>query len=231
MKQKMKAIKRMKLGGAILTLIALALLLSGCAEDAMQADSSLMEEKKNLVVACLNERDLNGLLAIVYPNDLPMEDQEAGFQAMTDVWKPVDAKDVTMIRLNSQTTEGKNQRVTVYQGIYQFPQETEQYALYLSYTEAGDARGLTDIRLIPADQVAPAAEPLSLTVSRFATVCFILFSIVDVVRKKPRRYGWYIVLCIVVYWITTNGVTHVVLPVGALIYWCIRKKVLEKKSL
>ena len=62
------------------------------------------------------------------------------------------------------------------------------------------------------------------------TVCFIIFSIVDVVRKKPRRYGWYIVLCIVVFWFNFNHVRYIVLPLGALIYWCIRKKLLTRKA-
>ena len=220
-KQKMKAFKRMKTTVAIIALIALALLLSGCA-----ADSSLMEEQKNLVVSCLNDHDSDGLQAIMYPNDLSKEELEAGYQASADIWRPVDAKDVQLIQFSGQT----NAEQKIYQGIYQFPKEMEQYALYLSYVETDGVKGLTNIRIISASQAQPPAAPLSLTISRIVTVCFIIFSVVDVVRKKPRHYGWYIVLCIVVFWFNFNHVRYIVLPLGALIYWCIRKKLLAKKA-
>ncbi len=221
MKHKMKAFKRMKTAGTTIALIVLALLLLGCA-----ADSSLMEEQKNLVVSCLNDHDPDGLQAIMYPNALSKEELEAGYQAIADIWQPMDAKDVKLIQLNSQT----NAKQKIYQGIYQFPEEMEQYALYLSYVETDGGKGLTNIRIISASQAQPPAAPLTLTISRIVTVCFILFSVVDVVRKKPRRYGWYIALCIVFFWINFNNVRYIVLPLGALIYWCIRNKLLAKKA-
>ena len=225
MKQKAEAYIRMKTTGTTIVLIVLALLLSGCA-----ADSTLIDEQKNLVVSCLNDHDLDELHALMYPNAISKEELEAGYLAIEDVWQTVDVKDVTLIQLNSQTNTRQNQRVKVYRGVFRFPEAMEQYALYLLYMETGDAKGLTNIRIISASQAASPTTPLSLTISRIVTVCFIIFSIVDVVRKKPRRYGWYIVLCIVVFWFNFNHVRYIVLPLGALIYWCIRKKLLTRKA-
>lgn len=220
-------LKRMKTAGSIIILVLIALLLSGCA-----ADPSILEENKDLFVSCMNDHDPDGLYAIMYPNEISKEELEAGYKSMADLWQEVNAEDVKTIRFSKKTTLAQNKRVTVCQGVYQFPEGLEQYVLYLSYKETDDAKGLTEIRMIPTSQISPSvtAAPLSPTVSCIVTVCFIIFSIVDVVRKKPRRWGWYIVLCVVVFWIRFNNVRYIVLPLGALIYWCIRKKLLAKKA-
>ena len=73
MKQKTEAYIRMKTTGTTIVLIVLALLLSGCA-----ADSTLIDEQKNLVVSCLNDHDLDGLHVLMYPNAISKEELEAG---------------------------------------------------------------------------------------------------------------------------------------------------------
>ena len=210
-------------------LIVLAMLLSGCTAD-IPSDVSLLEEQKNLVVSCLNDHDQERLQALLYPVAVSQIDMDAGFQSLMDVWQPVDAEDVKMLQFSSQRRTSLNQRITVFQGIYQLPKGMEQYALYLSFAETAGAKGLNEINIVPVSQVAVEKKPLSLTISRIVTVCFIIFSIIDVVRKKPRRYGWYIALCIVLFRINYKRVRYVVLPLGALIYWCIRKKLLAKKA-
>ena len=66
-------------------------------------------------------------------------------------------------------------------------------------------------------------------------ICFlvneviILVTIVDIAVKRPPKYGWYIVLALVSVPLFLQSYP-IGLPVGAIVWWCIRRSVLRRKA-
>ena len=61
------------------------------------------------------------------------------------------------------------------------------------------------------------------------SLLIMIVTIVDIVRKKPLKYGWFIVLALIILPFTVSGLA-IALPVGALLYWCLRKSLMKKKA-
>ena len=200
-------------------LIALVLFLSSCSENDV-----LIKEKKDIVISCLNDHDLDGLQNLFYPDRFSNEELEANLQEIADIWHPVDADDARLIRFNSRIQIYNDQRFNLCEGVYRLPGDMAQYALYISFEEINDTKGITDIHMIPLSD-----SPISLII-RIACFCFIAFSIVDVVIKKPRKYGCYILLCLMNIPYNINEATFAAIPVGAAIYWFLRKNLMKEKA-
>ena len=62
-------------------------------------------------------------------------------------------------------------------------------------------------------------------------ICFvvILVTIVDVIRQRPPKFGVYIVIALLFFSFRINEIS-LSIPIGAISYWCARKKILEDKE-
>ena len=209
--------KRSRRRLVLAVLVLCALCLSGCGFRNKTLDAQLP-----LVVAALNEQDQEALRSLLHPSLAEQTGFEAGFQELLTLWTPVDAADARLIQFHSVTGNGMKQ----VEGLYAFPGTELTSSLYLAYQVDGAGGGLISVRLVPPEANQVEEQPIWLTIYLIVCAGFIIFTIVDIVRQKPLKYGWYIVLAVFTFRFFVNGTTILYLPLGSLIYWAIRKKLL-----
>ena len=203
-----------------LLLIALligCLALSGCSIHSKTLDP-VMEQ----VLTALNTQDRDAMKSMLDPS-LPEAELETGLEQMLEIWRETDPAEARLGNLQVERS-GSWERHT---GVYWLP-ETEDYnAIQLVY-EITDGEGT--LRYIHLGTADSAGVPNRMTVLMILPVlALILFTIIDILRKKPRKYGFLIIIALITVPLPVASV-QLAIPVGSALYWCLRKQLLRKKA-
>ena len=208
-------------------LLMVLALLTGCA-----LHNKTLDPVMQRTVEALNQNDMNTLRAMV--SEETVDDAAFTYFAehLSDYWQPTEPEALRLVQLKVQKSPGQ----TTWSGGYLLPDGAEYNLLSLIYAEDGEGRGeLLGLHLDQLDASESAEvslqSPFGVAALIFSILCFafIVFTIVDIVRKRPIKYGWDIVLALVSFYMTFNGV-RISAPLGSIIYWAIRKGLLEKKA-
>ena len=100
--------------------------------------------------------------------------------------------------------------------------------LKIIYTVTDEGSGITDVYLGTFNAQTQTASTVNL-VSMIICFVVILVTIVDVIRQRPPKFGVYIVIAFLFFRFRINGIS-LSIPIGAISYWCARKKILEDKE-
>ena len=250
------------------------LLLSGCGlisgirqslEDAQaQADATLVS-----MMVCVENNDAQGASALAYDPAAMLE----GFASICAAW-PVHADDeYESAGLNiNKSKDADGEPVTVVDAVYIIHCDDQDYQAQFSTREDSAGSGLigfqvdsvqslTDNGIEPAGGNTPAAGKTpaqwGLTVFWILACVFCLITIIDIVRKKPKLWGLWILIALVFIGFSadkwsggsrflarfglllssewthlTNGRNHLQLciPIGAILYWIQRRRLLRRPA-
>lgn len=248
----------------VLMMAVVLLLLCGCA--AMEEGGAVLDEQLEAFMACVEAKDKDGAAELAYNQEFG-EDIREFFDGLTDYW-PAKAGDVHT-RQSLNVTVGN--RGKTYKGSYLVASNGENYVVDIAYVEDDNGAGITMLYANLSSDVAAAATPTGTLQSaaqntpiqwcflaiRLLFVGFVIFTVVDILRKKPRYYGLWILAALfylvvrlrlsemnVNFHITfgilattewlkyPDGLTNIVLglPAGSIAYWCVRGSLLRQKA-
>lgn len=209
----------------LLALLALSLLWGGCA-----LKNELMDEQMRIVVSALNDNDMERLNACMMPGAVDEQALARGFSNMESIWIPVEADQVKQVRFQKKTAVAADTRTVTYEGVYRLPRTDAPWFLRLIYQEMGEKKGLVSVFVSQGEENAGTARNTAQTVMDLICLAAAIVTIVDIVRHKPRKYGWYIVLALFsfrAFTFNSSALTfYVRLPLGAIVYWCLRRRIL-----
>lgn len=207
---------------AVLTaaILCFCLFLSGCGLKSETLDAQL-----DLVLSALNRDDRDAFVALLYPGLGSESDMEEGYRQIREVWIPTERESVKLVRYNFNASSGQK----MYQGIYQLPRSDEYGYLEIVYLETAERSGLVGLHMGMIEESQKNTSGIGQWIFTILYLAFVLFTIVDVVRKKPRKYGWYIVLSFLYFSLRVNSFA-VTIPLGSILYWCVRRKLLMNKA-
>ncbi len=206
-------------------ILILSLVLSGCAIHNETLDAQMQK-----AISALNQKDNDALRQMLPVDGIDEEAFQADLEQLYNVWVPTDPSEAKLVQLNVI----KSPDQTGMRGVYLVPGNEQYNCVQLIYIETKDGTdALNRIELGWADNNNPAAAgtPLGITGTVLAVISFavIILTIIDIARKRPRKYGWYIVLSLFTFFLSVNGV-RLTAPLGSIIYWCIRSALLQKKA-
>ena len=212
--------RKKKLAVLMAAVLACCLFLSGCAVKNETLDAQL-----DRTLAALNQDDREAFFALLYPGLESNIDLDEGYRQIREIWIPTERENVELVRYNVNASPQQK----AYQGIYRLPRSDEFAYLEIDYLETKEGRGLVGLHMGMIEEPEQKTYGVGQWINIVLYAAFVLFTVVDVIRKKPRKYGWYIVLALLYFRLRINSFS-VSLPLGSIIYWCIRKKLLREKE-
>ncbi len=200
--------------------------LSGCG-----IKNETLDQQMTRMVTALNEGDEAAFTAMLYPGMGKEYDLHALFAQLEEYWAPVAPEELSLVSFHINAgTKGKTS-----EGVYAVPGNEKINTLLLVYAETEDGIGVSTIYLQQRDGqgAGPAGRSIPQWILTGLCVAFQILTIVDILVKKPRKYGWYILLAL--FFFTFNlrlneNAFSLTVPLGAIIYWCLRKKLLWEKA-
>lgn len=240
-------------------LLVFALLLGGCsAIKGLKAEQDKFDATARQLIAAFAEKDLDAVSAMAY-DEQSRQALSASFDEYAANWPACSDDNITCTNFGVNVSSNGP---TVYQGEYTLETDESNYALNLVYQSDSSGAGFTSARLteVPgAKKLEAASRVLSpvLLVLWLLFVAFAVLTIIDIIKKKPKRYGLWIAVALIFFGfgITSgsgsfsanfnfmllgrsrfeafsNGSYRILLslPLGAIIYWCSRKSLLKKKA-
>lgn len=206
---------------AILLLAALCLLLAGCS-----FHNETLDAQMRAVVTALNAENETAFTKLLLMPEADESDLHALYTDLHGRWKPVDPDTAKLIGVNINIRSGEKTS----EGNYIF--ENGQ-SLSFRYYEGDYGKGITAIGVSHSKEfetgVYYGSGWIVTLICAVAGLAFVVVTIVDIARKKPRNYGWYFVMAVVTFSLRVNAF-RITLPLGAIIWWCIRRSVLQKKA-
>lgn len=207
------------------SLLLLAFVLCGCTIHNETLDTQMQK-----AVTALNQKDTDALRQMLPADSVDEDAFLSDIEQLYSVWVPVDPSEAKLIQLN--VTKSADQTVT--RGVYSVPGNEQYNCFQLICVKAKDgtaALNRFDLGWADANDLTAAGSPLGIAGVVLAVISFvvIILTIIDIARKRPRKYGWYIVLALFTFFLSINGV-RLTAPIGAIIYWCIRSSLLKKKA-
>lgn len=211
-----------------IVLLAVCLLLSGCAKQ-MSESNDMMRQ----IVQAFNAGDADAVYRLFPPNSIDEKGFDAFFAEALEGWQKVDPEEVRAIGFNINTKNGTSVTQMTFllpgdmeNNVMQFEIETtKEHGTYLSSLNFGT---------LPEDYNTSGGtlQKISTPALIWDLACFVflIFTIVDIVRKKPKGYGWFIALAVLLSIPVTIGGAACSVPVGMILWWCLRKVLMKKKN-
>lgn len=205
-----------------LCLLLCCLLLTGCSEK-MKSDT--LDAQLEQVLDALNRGDEEAFLTLFYPGADSQLDLHQFYAQFRDVWIPTEQNQTELVRYNVNSSS----KQTYFQGIYRLPRSDEYSHLEIDYLETEEGRGLTGLKMGSFSEQSSGTAGTRQKIYNALYLVLLLLTVVDIIRKKPTKYGWWIVLTFIFFRIRINRFA-LAIPVGAIVYWCLRKRLLKEKA-
>lgn len=207
------------------SLLFMVLVLAGCTTRNDKLDAQMQ-----MAITALNQKDTDTLRQMLPAEGIDKKEFLSGLEQIYNNWEPCDPSEARLIQLNITKTTDQ----TITRGVYAVPGNDQYNCIQLVYVESEDGTSsLNGFHLGWAEKSSSftADSPLGIIGIIFAiiTSVIIIVTVIDIARKRPRKYGWYIVLALVTFFLSVNGIRFTA-PLGAIIYWCIRSSLLQKKA-
>lgn len=207
-------------------LIACTCILTGCLKN------DVLDREMNELVTALNQGDSQLFLECFYPIEINEEAADAKFQEIKTLWEKVDPASMKLTSFSMKTESINGTRIKSHTGVYEFTMRNLPWRLELLHWQSEDASGLArfNISQIPESTLSVSVHGIiTAACSMVHILCFVLV-IIDVIRKKRRKPVLLILLGLVYFRLRVNEFSFL-LPLGAIIYFLIRKKLKSKETL
>ena len=211
-------------GLLLMTLVCLAaLMLSGC-----RMTDEVLDREMRAFNACMESGDTEVLRARFHPDFAPDDAAYAAWFADAQrLWRPISAEKIDLDALTVSEKTGEGYRIKSYNGNYFYKYDQMPCELRLEYIESNGLKGLKTIHF--ASVTASMRQyywelGFSVILSIFG-----LMTIIDIIRKKPKYYRLWIAVVSLLYIPITLFGFRSALPVGVMIYWWERKKLVGQR--
>lgn len=226
-----------------------------------------MDQRLEKLILALNEDDGEKVFQSMYPGAVSREDFDIGYSYIQNIWNPSDTYTVKMNSINVKKNVGSNASYLCQAEYYVLFEDSAYYVTLVYLSDSGGA-GLYNINvsstsntiLLSGSLLTPGENSIGqwlLLLLGILEWIFAVFTIVDIIRKRPRLFGLWILAALVFFYVgyTTNGSAFqfnlgvqifilpglklyggglrqliVTLPAGSIVYWCRRKKLIAKKA-
>lgn len=215
----------------ILRLLLLALVLTCClALTGCGFRNKTLDGQMEKLVDVLNQDDYGGFVSLFHPNAALLPSLHDTYEELRDAWIPVEPGDLKLIGFNVSSAA----EVKVYQGNYLLPRQDEYNALTLIYVQNSAGSGIENLSLWDyrgQNSLGARIRSASVVQCVWTVLClgFVIFTIVDILRKRPKLFGCYLLLPLVYFTIRVFSFA-LYIPTGCIVYWCIRRLALQKKE-
>lgn len=254
---------------SVLTLflsILCCLCLTGCADMLKKED---MDQTVERLIKALNEDDADQIYASMYPGVVTREQFDESYETVRQLWKKTDDHTTKLKAINTNKNFNQSGNSIVCQAQYYVYTQEQDYTIALTYLSDDIGEGVYQFNLnVGTEPVLlsggfttfrdNSALQWGLLALNVLSYLFILVTVVDILRKRPRLFGVWLVAALVFmgFWIQaapgsfringsisafvasafkiySRGIRRFtfMLPVGAIVYWCLRKKLLSQKLL
>lgn len=207
-------------------LIACMCILTGCFKN------EVLDREMYELVTALNQDDSRLFLECFYPIEINEEAVDAKFQEIKTLWEKVDPASMKLTSFSMKTESINGTRIKSHTGVYEFTMRNLPWRLELLHWQSEDASGLTHFNLtqIPESTLSVSIHGIiTAACSMVHILCFVLV-IIDVIQKKRKKPILLILLGLVYFRLRVNAFSFL-LPLGAIIYFLIRKKLKSKETL
>ena len=257
-----------------LILALLLLLLCGCSliGRVKETATAKQEEMDDLLVqfmTCVQNNDVMGAASLAYD---PIEMQRT-FSTITDYWpvKSTDTYEACGLNYHTNISNG-DQSFRETRAVYKVHSDGEDYQVIMITRSDADGDGIVSFNVVRVDDlieagIEPETSQFPVAKKSFGQWCFTAFwilsciacivTIIDIVRKKPRLWGLWILCALFFFgfslnkgpnnlnfgvkfgllnsteWVRTmdgSNYYQICAPLGAIIYWIRRKSLLKKKT-
>lgn len=244
--------------------ILLCCFLSGCAS---LLKNERMDEEVEQLIAALNEDNADQIFSSMYPDVVTREEFDASYDTIRQIWEKSEKYTIKLNAINTNKNVNNSGGITTCQAQYYVYTEDKDYTFTITYRIDDKGEGLYGFNLTPG--TIPVLISGGFTTARknsalqwgaliFGVISyiFIIVTVIDILRKRPRLYGVWLVASLTFFafrvqavpdnfhvggfvtWfamsafkIYSNGIRNFVfaLPVGAVVYWILRKKMLTQR--
>ncbi len=201
-------------------LLVCTLLLAGCS-----LKNETLDAQMEQVLDALDQNDEEAFVALFYPG---IQDKELRlmYSQFRDVWTPLERDQIKLVSYSTHSAKAQKD----YRGLYQLPRSDEYSHLEINYLETEDGRGLVGLKMGKLDEAEPTKPGGWQLVYFVLYLAFLILTIIDIIRKKPLKYGWLIVMALIYFSFRTNTFS-IMIPLGSILYWCLRGKLLREKAM
>ena len=247
-----------------LMMAAVLLLLCGCGS--LEEGGAVLDEKLEQFMACIEANDKAGAAALAYNQEFGASVEDF-FDDLAAYW-PATAGDAYTRQSTNVTIRNGTK---FFKGQYLVESAGKSYVVDLAYTQDENGAGITMLYANLSEDLAAATTPSGTLQSaaentplqwvflafRLIFIGFVIFTIVDILRKKPKLYGLWVLAAL--FYLTLglslsetgvrfifnigilsatewlkypDGAIHIALglPAGAIAYWCVRSSLLRQKA-
>ena len=197
------------------------LFLTGCT-----LKNETLDGQAQRAITALNEGDEDAFVSLLYSDE--EFDGHGFYNQLIDIWKPINVDDIKLTSFHVSNILSSGKSVKRYEGVYSIPRNDEYNVLSFVYVESEDGSGITGLYLGKTTSKTVSSS-MGDIVLFLACLGIIAITIVDIIRKKPSKYGIYIAVALLFVRFHVNAFA-VYIPVGSIAYWCMRKKILASKE-
>lgn len=200
-----------------------ALMLSGCG-----LTNEVLDREMRAFNACMESGDAEAFKARFLPEALPDDETYLEwFNKARAFWRPIISDKIELRNLNVNTQRNGDHSVKTYEGLYYFDYEEDPFQVEIRYVETDGVGGLQYVSLGSAGNRYTSGYYIALGIAAIMIVVIIL-TIRDIVKHKPRLYGLWIAASLLLSFRITLPSFSIGLPLGVIIYWCVRKRLLRQ---
>ncbi|MBQ6715342.1 MAG: hypothetical protein IJN21_02350 [Clostridia bacterium] len=205
-------------------LFACMCLLTGCLKN------EVLDQQMNSFIDAYNQKDAQSIHYQSWQNGISIEQLESVIEKAYSMCGTIDKDAMKLVSVNIRSQSANGIRYKSYEGTYHFTKDGANFALELTYiTTESNGSGLARFNLYP---IAESLVSFSSTSIVYLITCIIhsvgiILTIIDVIRKKRKKAVLWILLSLLYVRLNLSPYS-ILLPVGSIIYWCIRKNLKTK---
>lgn len=215
-------------------LLLMCLLLSGCEltdtllQD-VQGGDGLRQTLLTDISGTIAASDPDAFFDMTYPGAFTAEEAADTYRTLCEAFPdgiPEDAK-LTSLRIQSGPVNGIHSTRTEIG--YRFPAENGRHILEITHLKSGENAGIIGVRFKTVSTLQ-GAFPVFARIWDILIIAGLLWGIIDILRIKPPRFGWYIVLVLLSFTLSFDSY-KLAIPLGLIIYLAKRRSLKEKAAL
>ena len=248
----------------LLLSILLCCIISGCVG---LLKNERMDEMIEQLIIALNEDDADQIFQSMYPDAVTREEFDALYEGISERWEKSDSYTFKLNSINTNKSINNSGDTIICKAQYYVYTENDNFTFNITYRSDDKGEGLYafdimhgTIPVLISGGFTTAKENSTpqwgALIFGVLSYIFIIITIIDILRKRPRLYGIWLVAAMTFFafqvqivpgnlhmggfvtWfamsafkIYSNKTCNFVfaLPVGAVVYWFFRKKMLAQK--
>ena len=186
--------------------------------------NEVLDQQLEVLVSSMNSNDPEPLKDIMHPT-VYSEDVDAWFAEIHPLWQNTSTEAFKAKGINISSRVRNGQEYKSYRGIWTVKMGENTYELTIIYESDDKGSGGGALSFYRTE----GANAFTV-VAYIIYFLFVIFTVVDIIRSKPRLYGLFILLSIMLFFQIRFGEVRITLPLGAIIYWLARKRLLQAKN-